>query len=367
MRLGHFILSAKEAILSDWEQFAAAQLPGSHGMSRERLRDHAGQMLDVIASDLAETQTAAAQAQKAKGLVVPDPLLPDTAAQVHAFMRAQDGFDVNQMVGEYRALRASVLRLWAAQEDLHPTAFEDMVRFNEAIDQALVESVASFTEEVDRQRNLMLGMLGHDMRNPLNAMLMAAELMARDGGGDEKLQRTVERMRKSGLRMRMLLDDLVDLSSAQLGVGLRLRRRQADLGVAFLDEVDLLRAAFPGAVIELHRSGDTTGNWDAGRLQQVLGNLVTNALKYGTCAPVQVALEGQPDDVTFIVSNQGRAIDQELLLRMFEPLKRGDRTDVQGLGLGLFIVHQVVDAHGGDVKVTSTEAATQFTVTLPRR
>ena len=365
MRLGQFILSEKEAILADWEKFAAQQLPAANGMSRKRLRNHASQMLDVIARDLAQLQTDKQQADKSRGLAVADPLLPDTAAQVHAFMRAQDGFDINQMAAEYRALRASVLRLWAGQINLRPTAFDDLVRFNEAIDQALVESIASFSAEVDRHRNLMLGMLGHDMRNPLQSLLFSAEVMGRNAKSAED-SITLQRMRKSGSRMTALLDDLMDLSSTQLGLGMRLKRNQADLAERFADEVELLRSAHPGLEIELLCSGDTQGSWDASRLEQVLGNLVTNAFRYGTHAPVIVRLEGNRDSVTFSVSNQGDAIDPELLPRLFEPLKRGARAQGHGLGLGLFIVQQVVDAHGGDVGVTSTAVGTEFLVRIPK-
>src|ERR1700744_2357226 len=113
MRLGDFILQNIEPILAEWEAFAATQLPAAAGMTRTALRDQVAHMLVAIAKDLSETQTAEAQDQKSKGLAPAFLDAPKTAASTHALARAQDGFDINQMAAEYRALRASVLRLWA--------------------------------------------------------------------------------------------------------------------------------------------------------------------------------------------------------------------------------------------------------------
>ncbi len=365
MRLGDFILTSTEAILREWEQFAATLLPAATSMSRLRLRNHAAQLLKAIAKDLSETQTASEQAAKGKGQAPVDPTLPNTAAQVHALLRAQDGFDINQMAAEYRALRASVLRLWAAQADFRPTDFDDMLRFNEAIDQALAESIGSFNTEVERSRNLLLGMLGHDMRNPLNAILLTAKLVTRMNTGAE-LSAVSARLLRSGARMRALLDELVDFSRTQLGVGLQIRRAPCDLQVVCLDELELIRSAFPNAVIDWSASGDATGDWDSNRIHQVLGNLLTNAIKYGSNAPIQVRLEGGPEAVVLSVTNEGAQIAPEYMASLFEPLNRAGRDDDAGLGLGLYIAQQVAAAHGGRIDATSSGTTTCFTVTLPR-
>jgi signal transduction histidine kinase len=172
VRLADFIDTRLREIMVDWEAFAATRLPASSKMDALALRDHAPQILKAISADLRTLQTAAEQQSKSHGLTPVSVGAPQTAAEVHGMLRAQSGFSLIQLASEYRALRASVLRLWAAvngSEELANVA-EDVMRFNEAVDQAIAESVAFYSQEVDRSRQLFLGILGHDPRNPLNAM-----------------------------------------------------------------------------------------------------------------------------------------------------------------------------------------------------
>jgi signal transduction histidine kinase len=133
-----------------------------------------------------------------------------------------------------------------------------------------------------------------------------------------------------------------------------------------MDELELIRSAFPDAVIEWAASGDARGDWDSNRIHQVLGNLLSNAIKYGADAPIQVHLEGGPEAVVFSVTNQGVQIAPEYIASLFEPLNRAGRDDHDGLGLGLYIAQQVAVAHGGRIEATSSGTITRFTVTLPR-
>ena len=149
MRLAEFILARLEPILVEWEAFAATLLPVAAHLDREALRDHAKAMLEAIATDLSQEQSSEAQELKSKGLAPRIDGAPTTAAQSHATLRARDGFDVNQMTSEYRALRASVLRLWLAECTPVAQDLQDIIRFNEAIDQALAESVRDFSLAVE--------------------------------------------------------------------------------------------------------------------------------------------------------------------------------------------------------------------------
>ena len=137
MRLAEFIPGAMQDILSKWEAFAATLLPASAGMTSLALRDHAQQILEAVAADLSDAQTREEQSEKSMGRAPVVAGAPETAAQTHAVLRARSGFDINQLVAEYRALRASVLRLWMDDSPLDETGVEDIVRFNEAIDQAI--------------------------------------------------------------------------------------------------------------------------------------------------------------------------------------------------------------------------------------
>lgn len=371
MRLAEFILSHREAILADWEAFATTLLPAAEGMTRLSLRDHAPQILAAVAKDLTEPQTRAEQHEKSLGRAPVVTGAPETAAQTHAVLRAQSGFDINQLVAEYRALRASVLRLWLDAVPLDQPGVYEVIRFNEAIDQAVAESIAHFHAEVERARNLLLGMLGHDMRSPLNTMLMTASyLSALDAG--ERVSTAAARLLRSGASLRALLDDLTEFNRATLGQSLKVTPTDADLGAAVTDELEQLRGAHPGRRIELSATGDGRGRWDAARMQQLLRNLVSNAIQHGSPdQPVRVALQGEEADVRLEVTNHGPEIEPSALDQIFEPLRRGpgqgDGHDPRrGLGLGLFIVREIVKAHGGEVDVRSASGETTFVVRLPR-
>jgi signal transduction histidine kinase len=370
MRLAEFISNRMEGIVTEWEAFAGTLLPAAGGMTPLALRDHAQSILEAVAKDLATPQTREAQAQKSKGQSHALDGAPETAAQTHAVLRAVSGFDINQLVAEYRALRASVLRLWIDSAPLEAQDMDDVVRFNEAIDQAVAESVSHFHGYVERGRNLLLGMLGHDMRSPLNTIVMTAAHLAALNAG-EQVSLAAARLIRSGTSMRALLDDLVDFNRTQLGVGLGMAPSEIDLALVVADEMEQLRGAHPSQRIELETSGDTRGRWDGARLQQLLRNLVSNAISYGSPnAPVRVTLRGEDADVWLEITNSGPPIDPSVLGQIFDPLRRGSSPSDShhargGLGLGLFIVREIATAHGGAVEVRS-DGETTFAVRLPR-
>jgi signal transduction histidine kinase len=220
MRLSDFIVRDMQAILTQWEAFAASRLPAANGMTSLALRDHAQQILEAVVKDLSTPQTAEAQAAKSMGRAPKLLNATETAAQTHGMLRAQSGFEINQMASEYRALRASVLRLWMDACQPETPNLDDMIRFNEAIDQALAESIAYFSDKVDEARNLLLGMLGHDMRTPLQAIQMTATYLGALNAG-EKVSMAAARLINSGSRMKSLLDELVEFNRAKLGLGIR--------------------------------------------------------------------------------------------------------------------------------------------------
>ena len=371
MRLAEFIRHDLEAILVEWEAFATTLLPAAAGLTSLALRDHASQILEAVARDIATSQTAEEQAEKSKGRAPKPKGAPETAAQTHAVLRARDGFDINQLVAEYRALRASVLRLWMEDNPLGPTGVEDIVRFNEAIDQAIAESVGHFHAHVEQARNLLLGMLGHDMRSPLSTILATASHLAALNAG-EQVSAAATRLIRSGESMQALLDDLVDFNRTKLGLGINIVRSDADLAVSVAHELEQLRGAHPQRRIELAVSGDCRGRWDGPRLQQALRNLVSNAMKYGSAdTPVLVELRGEEAGIRLEVTNSGQPIDPSTASEIFDPLRRGVapvfQDDRGSLGLGLFIVREIARAHGGEVKVHSDGGGTTFAVQLPRQ
>jgi signal transduction histidine kinase len=372
MRLADFIARNIEPILVEWEAFAATLLPAARSMDSSALRDHADQILLAIAKDISTPQSREAQREKSLGRA-PLPLeAAETAAQTHAILRARGGFNINQLAAEYRALRASVLRLWIDECQPHAPDLDDMIRFNEAVDQALAESVSFFTTQVEQARNLLLGMLGHDMRSPLQTIQITASYLAALNAG-EHVSEAAARLIRSGARMQTLLDDLCDFNRTQLGLGINISPHDADLRQVLTDVVDELRAAHPGRQIVLEIDGDLRGGWDGQRMQQLLSNLVINAIKYGSPdAPVRVIAAATASDVRIEVKNHGEPIDPQMLERIFDPLQRGaDQEDKgsskSGLGLGLYIASEIARAHHGRIDAKSDRNETAFVVRVPRR
>ena len=369
MRLGEFILQNMEAILAHWEAFAATRLPAAEIMGPLALRDHAQQILEAIVKDLETSQTRKAQTDKSMGLAPVISSALETAAETHAILRARSGFDINQLAAEYRALRASVLQLWTDRCSPNDIVMDDVIRFGEAMDQALSESISFFSSTVEESRNLLLAMLGHDMRSPLQTIQATSTFLAALNAG-EAISEAAYRLIRSGARMQALMDDLLDFNRSNLGLGIHVNPSEVNLANTLRDEVDMLQVAHPNRRITLEMSGDLHGVWDSLRLQQVLANLVLNALKHGKQdTPVHVVVTDNGGTVRVEVKNVGPIIAKSTLNWIFEPLKRGiaaEHTASEGLGLGLYIAREIAKSHGGDIQARSTESETVFSLILPR-
>jgi signal transduction histidine kinase len=244
MRLAQFITTQMEAVLAEWEVFAAAQLPAAEGLNSLALRDHAKQILGDIAADIMAPQTGEEQKEKSHGQAFRAVNALKTAARIHAVLRAKSGFNINQMVAEYRALRATVLRLWAKATQPSAQGLLDCIRFNEAMDQTLAESVAAFSSEVDQARQLLAAMVSHDMRSPLQTMLMVSALLPKLDAG-EKVAQAAQRLSSSGRQLQGLLDDLQDFNQAQLGLTMSTALSLIDLNTVVEDQVQQQRSATP--------------------------------------------------------------------------------------------------------------------------
>lgn len=219
-------------------------------------------------------------------------------------------------------------------------------------------------------REQMLAVLAHDLKNPLSSILALSRLHARNESVAPNVRRALAMIDQSSQRMVELIATLLDFSAARFGRSLPVTRVPCGLDETARAVVEELREASPGREIALRIDGDTHGTWDAARMAQTLSNLVGNALVHGEHgSPVEVLLHGDAQHVTLRVRNQGTPIAAALMPVLFEPFRRGDDPGGQrrGLGLGLYIVREIVTAHGGDVDVQSTvENGTCFTVRLPR-
>jgi len=216
----------------------------------------------------------------------------------------------------------------------------------------------------------ILGIVGHDLRNPLGAIHMSAALLQKKGGLGGWQARTVERMRSSAGRMGRIIADLLSYTRTRLGSGLPISRRPARLDEIVVRVVDELSAANADREISIAQDGDLTGEWDPDRLEQVASNLVSNAVDHGDPgAPVRVELAGEATHVVLRVRNQGPPMPPEVLAHLFEPFSRGPdekSRKASGLGLGLYISREIVRGHGGEIDAVSN-GDTIVTVRLPRR
>jgi signal transduction histidine kinase len=369
MRLSEFIRTDAERILREWEDFAKTMRVGAV-LPRWVLRAQAATILQFIAEDIERPQLPMERDAKIKGEAAPGPI--EHMAAVYVDLRIESGFDLAQIMMEYRALRACVLRLW---REVDPDGFarggEEIARFTEAIDQSVAESVSVYEQREAKYRDRFLGMLGHDLRNPLNSIALCATSLADAPELNEKQLATVGRMLNGVRRLDHMVSDVIDFARGRLGSPMPITSVRANLGRLVREIADEVQSAHPGFLVELEMNDDLNGDWDVERLKQVFSNLLLNAIQHGSGKNIGVTSRSEGDFVSVEVHNEGPPIPQELLGAIFDPLVHGRTSDQNktglGLGLGLFIVSEIISAHQGTVAVTSSvDAGTTFSIRLPR-
>jgi signal transduction histidine kinase len=390
MRLSAFIVQNKETILQDWENFARTIEPPALTMDCSALRDHAGLLLDSICADLDTAQSPAEQSQKSWGDA--PQANADSYAHAHAADRFKASYTINQLVSEYRALRASVLRLWAGRsETAMLTDPEDVMRFNEAVDQAVAESVMRYSQLVEsrihehkqaedelrksnHQKDEFLAMLAHELRNPLAPIITAAHLLSLPAGNETRMRQASAIIIRQVRHMTELVDELLDVSRVTRGL-VELHTETLDVRQivsSALEQVQPLIEAH-GQTLLLHLGSAPT--WVVGdktRLIQVLSNLLNNAAKYTPqSGQIVLSLEVQGDQVRLTVSDNGSGMAPSLVPHVFELFTQAERTPDRtqgGLGLGLALVNNIITLHGGKVEASSEGLGkgSVFSVTLPR-
>ncbi|MCY1030331.1 PAS domain-containing protein [Corallococcus sp. BB11-1] len=240
----------------------------------------------------------------------------------------------------------------------------DVTDFKRA--EAALQQAIDFREE-------LLAVLGHDLRNPLHAVNASAFMLGRSDGLDPTSRRAVDRIRKSSARMGRMINDILDFASSRLGGGIPMKAQRMNMTDLCQGALEELQVTHPERPLSLRvQGGDLEGHWDPDRVAQVLGNLVVNALQHArNDTPVITTLTDEGADVVMRVHNEGDPIPEDLLPRLFDPFKASRIPEEGGkqrsLGLGLYIVHEIVQVHGGSVHVESDlERGTTFTVHWPR-
>jgi signal transduction histidine kinase len=370
MRISEFIGRNAEEIIREWEDFART-CPPAPDLDYRELRNNISGLLKFIIDDLEMPQMAVKQSGEPGGRG--PQFCGDNAAAQHAEQRFSKGFDTLEMISEFRALRASIIRLWRRQlPAISAAELDDLVRFNESVDQLLSDSISRYMEKEKRARTLFSGTLVHDLRNPLNAIVQATQLLQLLGGMPERQAQLVSQIQRSAHRIGDLVSQLIDAVRIRLGKPLPISRRPMDMQDVARQVVEELQLGYPDHKISL-QADRVIGQWDHVRVSQIISNLVGNALQHGKPGgEITVSVRQEPEEAILSVHNEGVPIPPDVLPTIFDPLTRGlgklpEGADNMSMGLGLFISRQIALAHGGSISVVSTaEEGTTFTARLPR-
>lgn len=364
MRLADFIMSDVETILQEWENFARTLSPASVSMTDAELRSHAAVMLTLIAEDLRTPQSLAQQVEKSYGN---GPREETEAGEGHGLARMNSRFTIEQLVSEFRALRSSVLRLWGTSgSGRSELDVQDIIRFNEAIDQLLAASVVSFaqakrdTEEMEaKRRNQFLAMLAHELRNPLAPISNAAALLEVAKGNQAILEKAGKTIARQVTHMASLVDDLLDVSRVTQG-RIKIKLEAVDITWIVDSAVEQVTPQIEARHHQLIVSGLPGPMFvqaDKKRLVQVLANLLTNAAKYTPeGGNIRLKVEVHDDQVGITVEDDGIGMAPEFVPYVFDLFCQVEQTADRatgGLGLGLTLVKNLVELHGGKVTCSS--------------
>lgn len=372
MKFAHFIKNHHEDITNEWVKFAQENISDVNKLHIEEVRDHIKQMLDRIAENMEISETDVQQEKKSKG----NKKMLDgesKAANQHGEQRADVGFNIMELSSEFRALRASVLRLWEENSNANKTEadFQEMIRFNEAIDELWMISLKRFDSKVEESKNWFMGILGHDLRNPLAAIMGVQSILKLSKNLSDKERSLIGRSDSSAKRMRELIDNLLELTNLRLGGGLNINKTPVDLLEKSVKIVQELQLSYPEAEINIDSPGPVQGEWDIMRLDQLMTNLITNAIRYGKPeGPVTVNIFEKGKDAFFEVHNEGPILPQSIkdMIATGKLTKtNGDPSNRDSYGLGLFIVKAIVDGHKGQLEAKSSEeSGTTFRIILPK-
>jgi signal transduction histidine kinase len=378
MRLSDFIRAHSEEIAKEWEGFARTCSPAAAKMSVDQLRDHILPLLRFVAGDMDTPQTGFEQSEKAQGRQ-PLAKIEASEAEEHAALRIIDGFTVDQVIGEFRALRASILRLWIKHR---PADFQvdaaQVTRFNESIDQMLSESVVrhgrleSEAREHSSGRDAFLATLSHELRGPLAAIANGVHIVQALGATNPRLAPVAAMMSRQAQHLRRLLDDLLDLARISRN-RLSIDCVPTDIRQCVQDAVDAnCEGLTQGAhILKLDTpEAPLVGEVDGTRIMQVISILLNNAVKYSPAGSrIDVSLTRENECALISLRDEGIGIAAETLPRIFNAfyVTNENNPAKHGLGIGLWLARRLIELHAGTI-VAKSEGPTrgaEFCVAIP--
>jgi two-component system, sensor histidine kinase and response regulator len=346
-------LLALSALLAEDEVEVLTAQSGSEALELLLVHDFALAFLDVQMPDMDGFELAELMRGSERTRHIPLIFVTAGTREQH---RLFQGYESGAVDFIYKPIEPHILKNKAQ-------VFFQLYRQKQQIAAELIERT-----ETLRLNEMFSALLAHDLRSPLSAIIGSAHLLQRRSS-DQVAVDTAARILASGNRMARMIEDMLDLARARLGGGILIKREPADLRALVERVVREHQAAAPGRAIDSASDGDCSGEWDSERIAQVASNLIGNALKHGAAnGAVEVRLDGNSRDrVTLIVKNAG-TISPDMLDHLFDPFSGTQRESGrgQGLGLGLYIVSQIVQAHAGTVEVESGGGTTAFRVCMPR-
>ncbi|MEP6859161.1 MAG: ATP-binding protein [Deltaproteobacteria bacterium] len=305
--------------------------------------------------------------------------VPPDAARVHAAndhlfeeLQLALGVTAERFLGVPLVVGGEVMGILAVALPARREAADDDPEWvlSALADQAAVALEKSRLDERGRFRDRLIGIVSHDLRNPLSTILLGASMLLENGELAPTTIKTVARIQSAAQRAERMIRDILDYTQAHLGGGIRVDRKPNDLGSIFRQAMDEFEISHPQHELELVIAGDTRAEVDPDRIGQVLGNLLSNAVQYSPPGTrIGVRIHGAASSVEFSVHNTGSVIPPERLRDIFEPMQQVNPSAgaQRSVGLGLYIVESIVSSHHGTLGVTSTAAdGTTFSVTLPR-
>jgi signal transduction histidine kinase len=373
--LAEYIDNHVVQLSSAWTQFARASVPAAQSLDAQTIREGSEAILRAIAAAMRNLRSDSSQIPRSSvSLTSYVPYLA-VAAQGHAAERVRAGFTIDELVSEYHALRTSVVQAWVSDPNpAYSHSVDQLISFDEATDQSLIEAVRWFNQKVEYARDLFTAILSHDLRSPLNGAVSAVELAKLcDDNRDARLRANLsaDRCLRSMIRM---IDTLLDFTRTRLGDLLPIDPSESDMQKICSELLEEVGAANPDHPFDLRCDRSITGVWDVERIRQMLSNLIRNAVAYGKRgSTITLKAHSENGEVVLSVHNEGRPIPKKKHAIIFDPLirgemvKQGERREADSLGLGLYIVRQIVLAHRGTIELTSNATeGTTFTVRLPR-
>lgn len=351
--LAEYLRAHIAEISADWEREVVADLKVLAKLERGALLDHLPEVLNGLAAWIEGRGEEADVAFLA-------------LADGHALQRLGFGIELAVVNIEYSWLRSVIMRhvvdaAWSPQHRL------ELIALNEGLDRAIQFSVRRYTERRDYVRDRFIGILGHDLRNPLGAASWAAHALLESGTLAEPDRKRVQTISRATERMDRMIRDVLDFARGHLGGGIPSNPSECDLGEVCRSAVEEAGSAHPDRTIGLSTTGDLNGTFDRDRVFQAIANLLGNAVQHGE-DPITVAAWEADDHAALFtrVTNRGRVIPAEHIPRLFDPFAHAGDEKKGNLGLGLFIVAQVARAHGATYDVSSSEKETAFTLRWPR-